>query len=42
MTIAIKAAYIGAINGISPIIKSKRPTIKIISRFSKFNKIKTN
>ncbi len=35
--IPIMIAKITVVNGISPITKSKIPTIKIISRFSKFN-----
>ncbi len=40
MTITIIAAYAGLMKGISPIMKSKSPAIKIISRLSNFNKTK--
>ncbi|KFM18712.1 hypothetical protein SCCGRSA3_01050 [Marine Group I thaumarchaeote SCGC RSA3] len=38
MRITIIAAYAGLVKGINPIMKSKRPTIKIISLRSNFNK----
>ena len=38
MIITIITAYAGLMNGINPIMKSKSPAIKMISRLSNFNK----
>ncbi len=38
MSITIIAAYAGLMKGINPIMKSKSPTIRIMSRLSNFNK----
>ncbi|RMW33971.1 MAG: hypothetical protein EA439_02675, partial [Nitrosopumilus sp.] len=40
MRITIITAYAGLMKGINPIMKSKSPAIKIISRLSNFNKTK--
>ena len=38
MRITIITAYAGLMKGINPIMKSKSPAIKIMSRLSNFNK----